>query len=291
MDNPKFTVAVSCYNIEKYVERAINSVLNQTFTDYELIVVDDCSTDSTVEIVKNMQNEKIEIYSGTKNSGTAGATRNIAIDKAKGEYIIFLDGDDSLYDENTLKNINEIVDSNIYDVIYLGYESVGADGSSYRLSNSENSTREQRLLCDTSFSVSSKCWNVDFLRRNNLKFKEGMYYEDELFSIKANILAQNTTFKEIPIFKYFRNRIGSVMTKPTIKKCSDWYRMLAEVIELYGITPNEDKKYFLSFLKNENDSIPLRIKVVLEALEEHENTKVLPKRRYHYEDFFENEEM
>ena len=200
MDNPKFTVAVSCYNIEKYVERAINSVLNQTFTDYELIVVDDCSTDSTVEIVKNMQNEKIEIYSGTKNSGTAGATRNIAIDKAKGEYIIFLDGDDSLYDENTLKNINEIVDSNIYDVIYLGYESVGADGSSYRLSNSENSTREQRLLCDTSFSVSSKCWNVDFLRRNNLRFKEGMYYEDELFSIKANILAQNTTFKEIPIF-------------------------------------------------------------------------------------------
>ncbi len=289
MDNPKFTVAVSCYNIEKYVERAINSVLNQTFTDYELIVVDDCSTDSTVEIVKNMQNEKIEIYSGTKNSGTAGATRNIAIDKAKGEYIIFLDGDDSLYDENTLKNINEIVDSNIYDVIYLGYESVGADGSSYRLSNSENSTREQRLLCDTSFSVSSKCWNVDFLRRNNLKFKEGMYYEDELFSIKANILAQNTTFKEIPIFKYFRNRIGSVMTKPTIKKCSDWYRMLAEVTDLYEITPDEDKKYLLSFIKNENDSIPLRIENILDALRENRITKVLPKRNYKFKKLADDE--
>ena len=289
MDNPKFTVAVSCYNIEKYVERAINSVLNQTFTDYELIVVDDCSTDSTVEIVKNMQNEKIEIYSGTKNSGTAGATRNIAIDKAKGEYIIFLDGDDSLYDENTLKNINEIVDSNIYDVIYLGYESVGADGSSYRLSNSENSTREQRLLCDTSFSVSSKCWNVDFLRRNNLRFKEGMYYEDELFSIKANILAQNTTFKEIPIFKYFRNRIGSVMTNPTIKKCSDWYRMLAEVTDLYEITPDEDKKYLLSFIKNENDSIPLRIENILDALRENRITKVLPKRNYKFKKLADDE--
>lgn len=289
MDNPKFTVAVSCYNIEKYVERAINSVLNQTFTDYELIVVDDCSTDSTVEIVKNMQNEKIEIYSGTKNSGTAGATRNIAIDKAKGEYIIFLDGDDSLYDENTLKNINEIVDSNKYDVIYLGYESVGADGSSYRLSNSENSTREQRLLCDTSFSVSSKCWNVDFLRRNNLRFKEGMYYEDELFSIKANILAQNTTFKEIPIFKYFRNRIGSVMTKPTIKKCSDWYRMLAEVTDLYEITPDEDKKYLLSFIKNENDSIPLRIENILDALRENRITKVLPKRNYKFKKLADDE--
>ena len=107
MNKTKFSVAISCYNIEKYVERAMNSVLNQTFTDYELIIVDDCSTDKTMEIVKNIEKEDIKIYNTDKNSGTAGATRNIAIDKANGEYIIFLDGDDCLYDENTLKNINE----------------------------------------------------------------------------------------------------------------------------------------------------------------------------------------
>ena len=130
---------------------------------------------------------------------------------------------------------------------------------------------------------------MKFLRNNKLRFVEGMYYEDELFSIKSNILSKVTTFGDFPIFKYHRNREGSVMTKPTIKKCSDWYRMLAEVTELYEITPKEDRKYFLSFLKNENDSIPLRIRVVLEALAEHENTKVLPKREYKYEDFFEND--
>ena len=58
-------------------------------------------------------------------------------------------------------------------------------------------------------------------------------------------------------------------------------------MELYEITPEEDKKYFLSFIKNENDSIPARIRVVLEALEEHHNTQVLPKRKYGYVDFFE----
>ena len=59
----------------------------------------------------------------------------------------------------------------------------------YRISNKDNSTREARLICDESFSVSSKVWNVKFLRDNKLRFVEGMYYEDELFSIKTNIIA------------------------------------------------------------------------------------------------------
>lgn len=287
----RFTVAISAYNIENYIKRAIDSVKNQTFNNYELLIIDDCSTDNTVKIAEETMGEDFKILSTEKNSGTAAASRNIAINNAKGEYLLFLDGDDAIFDENTLKNIDKLIGENTFDIIYLGYESMGKDENYYRLSNQQNSTRKARLMCDESFSVSSKCWNIKFLRDNNLLFKEGMYYEDELFSIKTNIVARNTTFGEFPIFRYYRNRAGSVMTKPTIKKCSDWYRMLAEVIELYGITPNEDKKYFLSFLKNENDSIPLRIKVVLEALEEHENTKVLPKRRYHYKDFFENEEM
>ena len=202
---------------------------------------------------------------------------------------MFLDGDDELYSKDTLKEVDELIKDNTYDIVYLGYENVGKSENYYRISNKENSTRKARLLCDESFSVSSKVWNVKFLRENNLRFIEGMYYEDELFSIKSNILAKVTTFGDFPIFKYHRNREGSVMTKPTIKKCSDWYRMLAEVTELYEITPKEDRKYFLSFLKNENDSIPLRIRVVLEALAKHENTKVLPKREYKYEDFFEND--
>lgn len=162
---------------------------------------------------------------------------------------IILDGDDELYSNETLKEIDEHIKENKYDIIYLGYENVGHTENYYRISTKENSTREARLICDESFSVSSKVWNVEFLRNNNIRFKEGMYYEDELFSIKSNILSKVTTYGEFPIFKYHRNREGSVMTKPTIKKCSDWYRMVAEVTDLYEITPEEDRKYLLSFLK------------------------------------------
>ena len=290
MEKVRFTVAISAYNIENYVKRAIDSVLNQTFKNYELLVIDDCSTDSTMEVIKQIVGQEAKILQTKKNSGTAAASRNIAIENAKGEYLLFLDGDDELYSNETLKEIDEHIKENKYDIIYFGYENVGHTENYYRISNKENSTREARLICDESFSVSSKVWNVEFLRNNNIRFKEGMYYEDELFSIKSNILSKITTYGEFPIFKYHRNREGSVMTKPTVKKCSDWYRMLAEVTDLYEITPDEDRKYLLSFLKNESDSIPLRVENIIEALRENRKTKVLPKRNYKFIDVLNDEE-
>lgn len=290
MEKVRFTVAISAYNIENYVKRAIDSVLNQTFKNYELLVIDDCSTDSTVEVIKQVVGQNAKILQTKKNSGTAAASRNIAIENAKGEYLLFLDGDDELYSNETLKEIDEHIKENKYDIIYLGYENVGHTENYYRISTKENSTREARLICDESFSVSSKVWNVEFLRNNNIRFKEGMYYEDELFSIKSNILSKVTTYGEFAIFKYHRNREGSVMTKPTVKKCSDWYRMVAEVTDLYEITPEEDRKYLLSFLKNESDSIPLRVENIIEALRENRKTKVLPKRNYKFIDVLNEEE-
>ena len=285
MEKVRFTVAISAYNIENYVKRAIDSVLNQTFKNYELLVIDDCSTDSTVEVIKQVVGQNAKILQTKKNSGTAAASRNIAIENAQGEYLLFLDGDDELYSNETLKEIDEHIKENKYDIIYFGYENVGHTENYYRIS-----TKEARLICDESFSVSSKVWNVEFLRNNNIRFKEGMYYEDELFSIKSNILSKVTTYGEFAIFKYHRNREGSVMTKPTVKKCSDWYRMVAEVTDLYEITPEEDRKYLLSFLKNESDSIPLRVENIIEALRENRKTKVLPKRNYKFIDVLNEEE-
>lgn len=285
----RFTVTISAYNIEKYIERAITSVTEQKFKNFELLIVDDCSTDNTYNIIKKYENVKnVKIFKTLQNTGTASGTRNVALENASGEYILFLDGDDTLYNENTLEDIDKIIGENVYDIVYFGFEAVMSKDYSYKqLSNAENSTKKERLMCDICFSVSSKCWNMNFIKNNNLKFKEGMYYEDELYSVKGNILAENTTYGEFPIFKYYRNREGSVMTKPTIKKCSDWYRVLAELIELYEIAKPEDRKYLLSFIKNENDSVPGRIAATLEALETKENIRMMKKREFKFVDFFE----
>lgn len=213
----RFTVAISTYNVEKYVERAVKSVTNQEFNNFEIIIADDSSTDNTMKIINKLKNDKIRVFKTEKNTGTAGGTRNLAIENAKGEYIIFLDGDDTLYDNKTLAKIDKIIGEDAPEIVYLGYEDVG-QGNKERISDEENSSKKARLICDVTFSVSSRCWRREFLINNNMKFKTGMYYEDELYCLKATILSKKTKSAKIKVFKYYRNREGSVMTKPSIKK-------------------------------------------------------------------------
>lgn len=284
----RFSIIIASYNVEKYISECIESVLNQSFSDYELIIVDDCSTDETRKVIEKYKDERIRVCTTNENTGTAGGSRNIGMKYATGEYILFLDGDDRLYNKNVLTKIDNLIGKDEYEVVYLGYQDLGNENKT-RISNKENSTKEVRISCDVTFSVSSRCWNNKFIKDNDMKFIEGMFYEDEVFCMKANILAEKTIYGEFPIFNYRRNRKGSAMSTPSIKKCSDWYRMMGEIIELLRITPEEYKPYLLSFIKNENESIPIRIANILQSLESGEETKILPKRDYKFRSFFDNE--
>lgn len=102
-----FTVIIPLYNKEKYIENAIKSILNQTFTDFELLIVNDCSTDKSVEIASELLSEKVQIIHNEKNSGLA-ATRNTGIKKATSNYVTFLDADD-LWKPHFLEKIFHLI--------------------------------------------------------------------------------------------------------------------------------------------------------------------------------------
>ena len=276
----KFSIIISAYNIETYIERAIKSVLEQTFENYELIIVNDCSKDKTLEKIQNFKDERIIIINNEKNVGL-GAVRNIGIAKAQGEYIVHLDGDDALYESTTLEKIDKLIDNDTPDIIYLGFKDVGGFNKVH-LSTAENSTKEARLTCDINFSVPSKCWRREFLLENNIKFMENIYYEDMVYSTTATILAKSYKYGDFPSFKYYRNRKGSIMSTPSIRRCSDMYRMLAYLMDLYDITPDEYKPYLLSFIENETESLPLRVEAILKCLREGGGTPVFPKRNYKF---------
>jgi glycosyltransferase involved in cell wall biosynthesis len=104
---PFFTVIIPLYNKEKYIENAIKSILNQTFTNYELLIVNDCSTDKSVKIASEFLSEKVKIIHHEKNSGLA-ATRNTGIKKATSNYVTFLDADD-LWKPHFLEKIFHLV--------------------------------------------------------------------------------------------------------------------------------------------------------------------------------------
>ena len=276
----KFSIIISAYNIETYIERAIKSVLEQTFENYELIIVNDCSKDKTLEKIQNFKEERIIVINNEKNVGL-GAVRNIGIAKAQGEYIVHLDGDDALYENTTLEKIDKLIDNDTPDIIYLGFKDVGGFNKVH-LSTAENSTKEARLTCDINFSVPSKCWRREFLLKNNIKFMENIYYEDMVYSTTATILAKSYKYGDFPSFKYYRNRKGSIMSTPSIRRCSDMYRMLAYLMDLYDITPDEYKPYLLSFIENETESLPLRVEAILKCLREGGGTPVFPKRNYKF---------
>lgn len=105
--NNLVTVIIPTYNREKTIKRAISSVLNQTYKDIELIIVDDCSSDNTKKIIKTIKDERLKYYRLEKNSGACYA-RNYGIKLAKGDYIAFQDSDDEWYSnklEEQLKNM------------------------------------------------------------------------------------------------------------------------------------------------------------------------------------------
>ena len=277
----RFSIIISAYNIEDYIKRAIKSVLEQDFKNYELIVIDDKSVDSTLEKIKEINEERIIVIANPENKGL-GAVRNIGIERAKGEYIVHLDGDDTLYEKNTLSRINELIGADKPDIVFLGYQDIGGFNKTH-LSTKENSTKEARLTCDANFSVPSKCWRREFLLENNIKFMENIYYEDMVYSMTAVILSKTTKYGEFPTFNYYRNRKGSIMSTPSIRRCSDMYRMLAYLVDLYDITPKEYKKYLLSFIQNETKGLPIRVDTIIKALENGSGTPVFPKRNYKYE--------
>lgn len=279
----RFSIIMAAYNIADYIDRAINSVIMQDFNNYELIIVNDGSTDDTYQKMKQAKSknkEHIVLINNLHNQGL-GKSRNIAVKKAKGQYILYLDSDDTIYDSQTLSKIDKLISDKKFDLVYLGVQYIGGSNKAY-IPTEENSSKEARLACDMHFAVSSKCFSRDFLVNNNITFPEGLYYEDMVYSIKSTLLANNTTFGAFPFYNYFRNRKGSIMATPSIKRCTDMYRIMAEIMSLYEFTPDNYKPYLLSFIKNETNSLNSRTDNILASIKNPSIVSVMPKRDYKF---------
>lgn len=106
---PFFSVIIPLYNKEKYIEKALKSILNQTFTDYEVLIINDCSTDKSAEIASTFLSEKVQLIHHEKNSGLA-ASRNTGIKKARANYVTFLDADD-VWKPHFLEKIFQLIET------------------------------------------------------------------------------------------------------------------------------------------------------------------------------------
>ena len=125
-------VSVVCpaYNCDKFLGKTLDSILNQTLSDLEVLVVDDCSTDSTYKIAKEYEEKdnRVKVFHNEANQGAA-FSRNLAISKASGDFVAFLDGDD-LWLPTKLEEQIAFMESNHYDFSYTAYETINEPGES-----------------------------------------------------------------------------------------------------------------------------------------------------------------
>ncbi len=118
-NTPAISIVIPMYNVEKYVETCIDSILVQTFQDFEIIIVDDCSTDRSLEIVqkKYSNDPRIKIYKQLKNSGDC-ASRNLGLINSRGKYVYFMDSDDAIL-SNCLETFYNAIEKSGADVVHL----------------------------------------------------------------------------------------------------------------------------------------------------------------------------
>ncbi len=186
-DYPLISVIITTYNVEMYIEQAIKSVLNQTYKNLEIIIVDDCSSDNTQEIISKYEKNNNIIFKklDQRTGGGCCYTSNIGLSMAKGEYICFLDGDDYIHNNMIQKLFNEINSKNLDLVVCNYYEDVNG-----KIRNAYHENIYNKLLSKYNKSTLlqicpgpwSKIYRRSFVKENDIKFIEGDYfYEDNPF--------------------------------------------------------------------------------------------------------------
>lgn len=257
MGNVKFSIIMPAYNVENYIKQAVDSVINQTYDEWELIVVDDGSTDNTWEILKSYKDKRIKTIK-SKNQGVSHA-RNVGLKKATGDYIVFLDSDDYL--ENwLLKNVNKELKKNDIDV-FVGTFNCVKDSPDLKFLRSEilnskminNRSKEDVLEYIYNIRLIFTVWRFivkkSLMDDNNLYFVDKILHEDEDWVTRMLITANKFHCITKPYYNY-RIRHNSIMTTNDSYdhfklKNDSRYRNASSFLELAN---NYEEKYIKEFL-------------------------------------------
>ena len=238
---PKISVIVPVYGVEKYIAKCIDSILNQTFKDFEIIVVDDGTKDKSIDIINQQFNDKrIEIYH-KKNGGLASA-RNFGLEKATGDYLLFIDSDDFVNKDMFMNLYNESVNNNL-DIVMCDYYKYYNDTNKEVIPLIPNFD-DKNIKCYVNAMPTSSCklFKRDLFYKNNLVFPEGLLFEDNAVIPYVCALTRNISYIKQPYY-YYLQRDGSYLNRQEYnKKWEDIFESL-EVLYNHFVDGNKYDEY------------------------------------------------
>lgn len=225
----KISIVMPAYCCERFIAKSIESVLNQTFRHFELIVIDDCSTDGTAEIIREyaLKDSRIVYMCNEKNHGVA-RTRNKGIAKSKGEYIALLDSDD-LWENTFLEKQMALAESTDADILYCSYAII--DESEQRIKKPfivPERTDFTHMLSSSVISCSAVLAKAALLKEH--PFKPEIYHED--YALWLELLSTPIVAVGNPeILSYYRQVQGSRSWKKG-KAARERWRIYREVLHM-----------------------------------------------------------
>lgn len=287
----EISIIVPIYNREQYLIRCLNSILNQSLKNIEVVCIDDGSNDNSVDIIKNYIkiDSRVKLYINKKNKGVA-YSRNLGIKKASSNIIGFVDSDDTVEKDMFKKMIIKMKEENS-DIVMCNFNYVNNDGCLIRKYDklNQNLTKKiifQKILYGELFTGScNKIFKKNLFEDNLIKFPINRIYEDAMVIFKLVYFANKISICEDRFYNYHDNP-NAITTTFTYKNFDDtFYKQQITKIFLkeYGIY----KIYKIEYLKKLQSSI----NYLLGKFEKFETTNKLKLMKYFWKKILENEDI
>ena len=241
--NPKISIIIPIYNSEKFIEECLKSILAQTFKDFEIICVNDGSTDNTLNILKIFERKDKRINIINQNNTGAGIARNVGMKKSKGEYLIFLDSDD-VCEKTMLENLyNKIKEKNV-EVVICNSITFKTQNKRKKFSRRKNYLIKKRIknknLPFSSFDIKRDFFNLfiwwpwdklykkKYIKNLGIEF-QNLRSTNDLFFVASAVIAAKKIFFLDKILIYHRAGIKSSISNTREKSWDNFYYALKEL--------------------------------------------------------------
>lgn len=249
-----FSIIIPMFNSEKYIERTINSILNQTYKNYEIILIDDCSTDSTISKCMKYLNKNVRLINLQKNLGASNA-RNVGLQNAIGDFIIFLDSDDWL-DKNTLSIVSKKMNDN--DLIVFGTIYKRQNEMAKQPLPLIGEITKKDLFCDIfnlldvsiAHWITNKALKSSIIKEYNLYFNNTLKMGEDL-DFCLRYLEKTNKINILNKYLYFYDRTNdNSLTNSNLLSLPERTKFNIDNIESFLIRNNLDLKNFKNYKKN-----------------------------------------
>lgn len=239
--NILFSVVVPIYNVEQYLERCIESIINQTYKNIEILLVNDGSKDNSYKIIEKYEKIDTRIKTINKENGGLSDARNFGINASTGEYIVLLDSDDYI-EINSIELFYKSIKNEKPDILVNKVNVLNGDVKSkiaHRIQPGIVFTGQEFLkqsLSTGGFSMVAvrNIYKKEFLTQNKLEFKKGILHEDEEFTPRAMLSGKSVIGTDIYFYNYIIRENSITTTKNKDKNAVDMIQTLKELEIIYN---------------------------------------------------------